>query len=541
MKSAKTNPSSWNWIRENATFLILLCLTLFVRILFWTYTNRTFEDALITLTPVRNWWLGNGLTHHISEPQIHSFTSPISILIPLPWEKFGLGLFSLKITSLFASAGTSILAYQILKRYCTYPVFSSFFPLCFLAFDYNHVFFGMAGMETSAATLILVFSMYCLLTESIGLYALSLPLTLLARPEFLLWFCIGIATLIVYLSNNLYPSKRIFLNLGLGFIPVVSWLLFAYFQFGSPIPNTILAKSLYPREYSIRNSLSGIFHMWKRFSPYFSNYFVSDSPIHPFLSFLATAILFVFAFIGSLYLCKKRVIFFGPTLYLAAFVFYLAHASVSPYFMWYIPPATGIAIIYAGIGIDRVFQIAKENPTFKLFIISIVALLAVSYSSHPLYSFKIERIVQHEIEDGVRARVGLYMTDNFKDSSTTVLEPLGYIGYHAFNKTIYDYPGLASTKSTNALKKIPSNERSLSSLVVHLQPSNIVLRPNELAALCKTNQQVCSEYSIKKKFISSSNEISLEDGNQFAFITNGPLTYFNGDHTFLILEKKSHS
>ena len=68
---------------------IFMLLAVGLRILFWAYTDRIWEDAIITLSPARNFWEGYGLTHHIPEPRIYSFTSTISILVFLIGEPFG--------------------------------------------------------------------------------------------------------------------------------------------------------------------------------------------------------------------------------------------------------------------------------------------------------------------------------------------------------------------------------------------------------------------------------------------------------------------
>ncbi len=72
-----------------------VALAVLVRLIHWFYTGRVWEDALITMTPARNVWAGNGLTHHLSEPRVHSFTSPLSVLVPLVGEAFGQGLLGL--------------------------------------------------------------------------------------------------------------------------------------------------------------------------------------------------------------------------------------------------------------------------------------------------------------------------------------------------------------------------------------------------------------------------------------------------------------
>jgi hypothetical protein len=99
---------------ERRILWAFIIIAVSVRLLYWFYTGRIWEDALITLTPARNLWEGFGLTHHFSEPRVHSFTSPISVLIPVIGEAFGQGILLIQICSLFAAAITKPWA----SRFC---------------------------------------------------------------------------------------------------------------------------------------------------------------------------------------------------------------------------------------------------------------------------------------------------------------------------------------------------------------------------------------------------------------------------------------
>ena len=70
------------------TLLIaLVVLAIAVRLFFWVYTNRTWEDALISVQHSENAAAGLGLTHTPSDgPPLHGFTSPLSVLVPLAGE-----------------------------------------------------------------------------------------------------------------------------------------------------------------------------------------------------------------------------------------------------------------------------------------------------------------------------------------------------------------------------------------------------------------------------------------------------------------------
>jgi hypothetical protein len=82
--------------------------------------------------------------------------------------------------------------------------------------------------------------------------------------------------------------------------------------------------------------------------------------------------------------------------------------------------------------------------------------------------------MQRQIEMKVRLAAGLRLSELMKPEDTAVLEPLGYIGWAARNKTIYDMPGLGSQVSVDALKAKPNP-----SLTDALRPDYAVLRPRD--------------------------------------------------------------
>jgi hypothetical protein len=75
---------------------------------------------------------------------------------------------------------------------------------------------------------------------------------------------------------------------------------------------------------------------------------------------------------------------------------------------------------------------------------------------------------------------------------TVVLEPLGFVGWEARNKTIYDFPGLGSRVAVAALRDMPN--ASLEALAAALKPTFLMLRPAELAALRSVYPGVAAAY-----------------------------------------------
>lgn len=63
-------------------FIVCLIASVAIRVFFWIYTQRIWEDTLITVRHAENAAAGLGLTHHTGHGQlVHGFTSAISVLI----------------------------------------------------------------------------------------------------------------------------------------------------------------------------------------------------------------------------------------------------------------------------------------------------------------------------------------------------------------------------------------------------------------------------------------------------------------------------
>src|SRR5260370_3924460 len=127
--------------------IIFGALALAVRIAFWVYTGRVWEDTYITLQVVRNVWLGHGLTYQTSQPHIASFTSPLSMLIQLLPQGIHQGLLAIRLSSLAASLAAVIYAHRLLARLDVSKVAEGL-ALAYIALDHSQVFFGMAGIGT---------------------------------------------------------------------------------------------------------------------------------------------------------------------------------------------------------------------------------------------------------------------------------------------------------------------------------------------------------------------------------------------------------
>ena len=476
-------------IRHHPLPLLFAALALAERIVFRQYTHRIWEDALITLTPVRNAWDGFGLTHHVSEPRVHSFTSPISVLVPLVGEGFGHGLFALELASLGACVAALAYAYRIGLK-LGFRWWAQVLVLGYLSFDQLQVFFGMTGMETQIATAAALANAYYLLSSRWWRLGLATGLGLLCRPEFTFWI-VALALTLPFLSWRAIP------RVALGALAVAGpWFLFATLYYGSPIPNTIVAKSLsgriafgaFPIDQVLTHALAG----WRDFAPFYEMFFAVNAPVGDPMLLACVLVLATAALAGAILAVWNRDLrLVTIALFVALFFVNRAGALVHSYFMWYLPPFMALAIILAAHGLQALGRASAPVAA------TVCLGLTLAYAAPLPWSLPLERAVQSRIEEGVRLRASVALNGLMGPSDTAAMEPLGYTGWAARNKTIYDYPGLGSPTAVAALKGI---KPSLAGLIDRLRPTYTLLRPSEAEQLRARYPDTSDSYTSVMRF-----------------------------------------
>lgn len=203
----------------------------------------------------------------------------------------------------------------------------------------------------------------------------------------------------------------------------------------------------------------------------------------------------VFALVGVVETLREEPINAMPAVFVVGFYIYHVVVLVPFYFMWYIPPVAAIVWVYAGIGLKKLF-LRTEHWALAFGVV-----VALMYAVHIPFTFVLESRVQHDIEYGVRREVGRELNNRMEGNDTVVLEPLGYIGWEAFNKTIYDYPGLSSQVVTDTLSALESGDRTMTRLAAELLPDYLVFRPGEWNAFVESFPEESDLYYLAADFV----------------------------------------
>jgi hypothetical protein len=473
------------------TLAVVAAAAVGVRVAFWIVTDRVWEDALITLAHAENAAAGLGLTHHLGEPPTHGFTSALSVLIPLVGEMVapGSGLFVLRLVSLVATVIALAFAFGIARELRLSDPARAV-VLVWLALEQNHIFYGMSGMETQVATAVLSGAIFYALRGGWASAGVLAGLAVLARPDFVI---AGPFLMFAWWQREGWLSM---VRSSLISAAVVApWAVFTVSFYGSIVPHTIPAKAAtYANlpsgdiaEWLDHQLRSHIEPMTRTFTPFFSDTMVLAAPVPTVVPFAVGAAVWIFVIRGGLAAISSPR--WWPIVGIAGvYTGYRVLFLPTSYYDWYLPPYTAVLMFLAALAIDRLIvqeRIKRLVPAA----LGLVILLPLPWF------FAMERLIQIEVENGVRRPAAEFVASRIAHGQTLTTEAAGYIGYYS-DAVLYDFPGLTSPTAAAAVGSLPRQERSVAGLVDRLRPDWTILRPSERGDLAQRWPEAFASYEL---------------------------------------------
>lgn len=519
----------------------VLAAAIGLRLLFWAYTQRTWEDALITVLHSENCVRGLGLTHYkVDEGPVHGFTSPLSVLAPLAGDSLhvGWGLTWIKLASVLAGAASVLFAVLLAKGHAGLAPLPAlaWLPAAYLAVEHHQILWGMAGMETQLATAALLGSVYCLGAASPARIGVSLGLCLLARPDFILWAALA-GLVLVQRAARSRSYGGLLRAAGAATLLYGPWILFTTLYYGSPIPNTIRAKSaaygywwrpyLDPSQWL--HLASGAYRIITR------TLFAALGPAfggnggHEFLpladqGWIAKGMLALLA-VGAAVTVRRR----QKDLYLlyalfSIYVFYYLFV-VPAIFLWYCAPLAAIAILLCVKGAGDVLSLIRSERWRTAAAGAFAAAYLLSLASALPATFAAERGIQQVIEERVRVAIGRFLSQEAQPRQTIGSESLGYLAYYS-RRAVYDYPGLASRRVAAFVRAHPG--AGLFGMLEAFRPDYLVLRRAEYEDHIGQHPRgwMAGEYQVLRRF-------RVESAGLHGF----PFAAYNVDTDFYVLRR----
>ena len=546
---------------------------------FAAYTDHIWEDYLITYKSSKNLALGNGLVYHVGE-RLHTFTSPLGVLLPgaLAFLLRDIGDFGVlwlfRVLSACAFAGTIYCSIRIFRSWKVSPFFSFLF-LTVIVTDAKTVDFTINGMETGFMVFFLAMAVLALIQvpyqkSSVTLPWLAGPVRVLGLeiryPQLqanwllaiatagLMWTrpdaCILVSSLflgfIVFragLFENWRDSrtwKMVGMSIAIAGVFYLPWFLFATLYYGTPVPNTIVAKGLGTG--LIDRFLKMVIHL-----PTAPLHFLNAggsivdtfSPTYAvfggwpwWIRELSKGLAFVAAFHWALPIAAAT----GRAISFATFCFQLYLSYIAAHVMpWYIPPVTLLSIFSLTALCSDLYRRYSSGTRYSSLVTYVcriaVVILCLNSISLLLASARQLAVQQELIENGNRRKIGEWLRAEGTETDSVFMECLGYIGYYSNMKT-YDYPGLSSSEVVATRRALlPEGKHSYWDLIIRqLKPTWLVLRPHEVEELYDCDPTLFTEDYSERRIFDVSDQIAEKK-----FLLGRDYLYF--DQKFIIFRR----
>ncbi len=343
--------------RDTILIALVMALTLFAHVL---PTPRTIDDAFITFRYSRNIVSGAGFVYN---PGVYTLgtTTPLYTLLmasisaitggqDFPW-------YALTVNAL-AATGTAALLVLIVRQ-LTGNLWMGLVIGALWGISPVSVTFAVGGMETSLNNLWLVAAFYAFLVKRPVWLGVLAALAFLTRIDTVIFTG---PLLLYHLGEHWLTARdkplieRIPWRTWLaGLLVVLPWLLFAWAYFGSPVPNSISAKSV-----------AYVLPAGSAFTQLFRAYIVPFSEFQLVGSvgvMVLTALYGGLLLIGLLHIFKKHPRFIPLVIY--PWVYVLVFSVANPLiFRWYTaPPLPALMVtLVAGVwALVEAIQVARPN------------------------------------------------------------------------------------------------------------------------------------------------------------------------------------
>ena len=455
---------------------LLLFLAAAAPAVFALTTDNIWEDFFITYRCSLNLVHGDGLVYEAGR-RLHVFTSPVGVLLPagLSWlvqTDDPLRVMDLfRICSCLALAGAWALAARRLAGPAVVALAGGLWLL-----DPKLAAYATNGMETGVLVFFVILWWRALLDPRPGLAGLALGGLMWTRPDGFVYAGAVAAGIWLFPGTERRLRWSEWLRIAvIGGMIYTPWFIWAWSYYGSPVPNTILAKGTH---------LNGLDSLKLLLTyPYryvFGHCVAHDAFLPPYFFFggwpaslwwFGKALALGAAAVAAWPRCARPARVAG-----LAFVLGGAYLTMVARAPWYFPAWQVLAYIAVGGGAAAVLEGLRARPVLRT--LAAGGLVATVVAQGVLFvAVSTElREQQRLIEWGLRAPLGRDLARAAAGKRATVfLEPLGYIGYYS-GLSMRDTPGLCAPEVI-ALRR--AGQTGMAEIISTLQPDWAVMRAGD--------------------------------------------------------------
>lgn len=416
------------------TVIVLAFASLFPLIVAYRYPAYFNDDAYITLTYAKNLASGNGFVFN-HPPAVLGTTTPLFTIAVA-----GLAL-------IFPRTGIPVIA-VFLTAFCWLGIVWTIFffrkewrlenwQVCTIALILiGSGWISSLGMEAYPFAFLLVLSLSLFLSGRYWLAGFNTGLLFLTRGEgvlvlAVLLIAIPIQHWVIRKSIDIELARNI-LKLVVGFtIPVLLWVIYAYFTFGSFLPNTLAAKQAQGQTGLWRPFLLRLTNEWM---PLWGKSFTFE--VLPFINFWWVIVLI--GFIDILLRKRRWLILVGwITLYISGYIL----LNISAY-GWYQLPILFVLNLFFGLGIVKIVEILTrhiKHHKLSLGISVLFTIVLVFVLAKPTFDAMLA--YQGDARGESYSALSQWFREHTNSSESVAFIEIGYLGYYTDNRII-DLAGL---------------------------------------------------------------------------------------------------
>ncbi len=484
--------------RTRLDWLLIAGLTIVALLARLVPGQRTVDDAYITFRYARNVVEGDGFVYNApstgsggSGERVLGTTTPLYTLLmaglSLATGSRDFPALALVVNALAGALSVGML-YLLGKRFAGHPAPAAAVALLWALAPFS-VSFAIGGMETDLTIGLLIAAAYAYLAERPRALAVLSALALLARPDTAIF--LGPLWVGLTLEHRRIPWREGLIALAI----LAPWLIFGTLYFGSPLTNSVGAKSV---AYRLPPTAGAV-----RLLQHYATPFSEDKVLPPYGVLAVFALYCGLCAIGAINAFRRERKTWPLIVY--PFTYFAVFALANPLiFRWYLSPPVPFYFLLiitgawtAGRDVGRLvvgkLVVGKlgnwESPRspiyqftnlpFTLFAIAALALTLNAWTLHPDHGpdrpapemawFKLEQLYA-EAADIVRSRAG--------PGDTLCAGDIGVLGYQT-GLHIVDTVGLVTPESSLYYPADPAayviNYAIPADLVLALDPDYIVI------------------------------------------------------------------
>lgn len=459
---------------------LLILLAAAAPIVFALATNNIWEDFFITFRCSMNLVEGNGLVFEAGR-RLHTFTSPLGTLIP---AGISAALHSgdpqqvVDVFRLLASACLAV-AWVVASRHVQRPASMATLAVLWLL-DPKLAAYSTNGMETAFVVVFTILAWHATIERKSVLAGIALGGALWTRPDGFVFAGSVMAGAWLFPAAERPPLSWWIRAAAIAALLYAPWFIWSWWYYGSPVPQTVIAKGAYLRPLPMIEQL-----VIYPFRFVFTGNPAVDAFLPPYFFFGGWPS-WIWLW-GKLLSLAAAAAVFHPRVNRPARAagvgfliggLYMTMTVRSP---WYFPPWEVLAYIAVAGLVDALLGASTLRRTRLIVQGAVVAVGLAQAVQFVAISTEL-REQQRIIEWGLRRRIGGDLRRIAKRPTDTVfLEPLGYIGFYS-GLAMRDTPGLCSPEVARLRK---NGVTAMADIIGALKPDWAVLRLGEFRSFTR--------------------------------------------------------